>query len=364
MKIDSENIEALIVDYFDGSLNEQQSKELERTVAQNPEFRQLFNEYRSAVDCRVGETPAGSIDQDFARELKRTSDFDDDQTPYFDRLAVLVTEDIATEAERDQYNQMVLESDENLRSAYLYSKCKIISNNDLQCPYKQQLKHSRIRPLWYAMAAAAAVSAFFFAFRVLYTPQYNIDAAYLSGGIATTFSGRESVLPQNSLYQDVQTNSEYVNNAIFNNTKVNNAEAAVAQNERHTAEQPKSDYVAAVEETPQTAVQLSPVQEDSSPLNISLASVDEPLIDYPDETMQQVSVDWESIEQSDDDGQRVSMDFIGSQGIAELRESKERVVSRFRERRNPKICFSYDDEGKKDGVSLLIGGREVRVWSR
>ena len=80
--------------------------------------------------------------------------------------------------------------------------------------------------------------------------------------------------------------------------------------------------------------------------------------------MEPLQIDWENVSDADSDNQRISMDFIGEQGIAELREGKERVVHRFRERRNPKICVSYDDDGKKDGVSLLIGGRELRVWSR
>ena len=341
MKIDSENIEALIVDYFDGSLNPQQSQELQRAIAHNPEFRELFNEYRSAMDCRVGETTSEALEPKFANELKRTSDFNDDETPYFDRLAVLVNENIATESERDQYNQMVLESDENLRSAILYSKCKIQSNKDLQCPYKQQLKHSRIRPLWYAMAAAAAVSAFFFGIRVLNAPDYNIDAAYQAGAISANFSGRQVSVTDASTYEI----------APIKSTKPNYVNVV----EPHQSQK---------EPLPVQKVELLPVEEVAVPLEISVATSENPLINYPDETMEPLQIDWENVSDADSDNQRISMDFIGEQGIAELREGKERVVHRFRERRNPKICVSYDDDGKKDGVSLLIGGRELRVWSR
>lgn len=345
MKINSENIEALIVDYFDGALNEQQSKELERAVAQNAEFRGLFDEYRSAFDCTVGDTKDTSIQAEFAMELKHTSDFDEMDTPFFDRLAVLVTEGIATEAEKCEYNNLVLNNDANLSSAVLYSNCKILDNKDIQCPYKQTLKHSRIRPLWYAMAAAAAVSAFFFMFRMMYAPAYNIDSAVISGNIALDFNGRD-------VYAAVD------NNIIEDEPKTD-----------HSSVLPKmSNTIAHTDETntymAQPLTQPSINQIDTIKSEMVVASIDEQLITYPEETMLPVAVDWDAMNQSDRNGQVISMDFIGEQGIADIKDDAERIRNRWNQRRNPKICVSYDEDGKKDGISLLIGNKEVRVWSR
>ena len=345
MKINSENIEALIVDYFDGALNVQQSSELEHAIAQNADFRQLFDEYRSAMDAEIEENATETIDPGFAEELKHTSDFDDMSTPYFDRLAVLVTEDIATKAERNEYSRLVLSNDANLSAAALYSNCKIQDNNDIRCPYKQTLKHSRIRPLWYALAAAAAVSAFFFMARAIYAPQFNINASQMSGEIALDFNGREVSEPQ----------------LIDAPTTI----VPEQSTSRHSTYPPSKPSLADSEK-PKMDLPVQPIikQEDTLDFEICLANIRQSVISYPEEKMQPVVVDWSSIDQSDDYGPQVSVDFIGEQGFAELKEETMNLRRRLKERQNPKICFSHDENGRKDGVSLLIGNKELRVWSR
>lgn len=348
MKINSENIEALIVDYFDGFLNDQQSSELLRAVAQNAEFSQLFNEYRSAMDCRVGETLSENINPEFAETLKQTSDFNDMDTPYFDRLAVLVAEGIATKAEQDEYNQMLLQDDTKLHAAVLYSYCKIEQNKDLQCPYKNNLKHSQIRPLRYAIAAAAAVLAFFLMFRVIYSPQYSIELAQQSGEIAKNYTGRNVYVADDYMVADVSTPSKpqfiashlpNTDNSQFEAIEYNNVE-------------------------PQSSIALPLTQEDTSISDVCVVADLDHKINYPEDNLQPINIDWESIEQLDHNGLAISMDFIGEQGIADFKEDKDRVRRRLNERRNPKICVSYDEDGRRDGVSLLIGNRELRVWSR
>ena len=348
MKITSDNIEALIVDYFDGTLNEQQSRELERAVAQNSEFSQMFNEYRSALECTVEEGLSDTIDPEFAEELKQTSDFNEMDTPYFDRLAVLVTEGIATKAEQEVYNQMILHDDSRLHSAVLYSYCKIKPNKDLLCPYKNNLKHSQIRPLMYAFAAAAAVLAFFLMFRVMYSPEYSICAAQQSGAIALNFSGRNAQVADNSVVAHVETASPQ----------------QVAYSKLPKAEHSQPDAVALSDPEPEPAIPPSLQQDDSLNADIRLASVSQQKISYPEEDLQPVTIDWESIEESDDNGLAISIDFIGEQGIADFKEDKARIHRRLTERHSPKICVSYGEDGKKEGVSLLIGNRELKVWSR
>lgn|GEM_PF-6921012 len=358
MKINSENIEALIVDYFDGALNEQQSKELERAMAQNAEYRQLFNEYRAAMDCTVGEDDTLSAPSDLVEDMKHTSDFDDKEFPFFDRLAVLVTEGIATETEQKEYNDMVLSDDSNLSSAVLYSHCKIQDDNNIRCPYKQTLKHSRIRPLWYALAAAAAVSAIFFAVRVIYAPAYDIDAALISGDIAMNFSGREVQTISEPLQTDEPT---IIPQQKTDAPSRNSSNSTTAESDNVEPSLPDELSLPAKHSLPE---EPSENQYYISQSDIQLASADIPSVAYPTETMLPVAVDWDALDQSYGDGQGISIDFIGESGLANLKEDREQLRRRWRERQNPKICVSYDDEGKKDAISLLIGNKELRVWSR
>ncbi len=350
MKINSENIEALIVDYFDGALNVLQSLELEHAIAQNAAFRQLFDEYRSAIDAEIEKNASMTIDPEFAEKLKHTSDFDDMSTPYFDRLAVLVTEGIATKSERDEYCRLVLNNDVNLSSAVLYSNCKIQDNKDLQCPYKQTLKRSRIRPLWYALAAAAAVSAFFFMARVFYAPQFDIKSSQMSGVIALEFNSCEVSEPQLTDTPNIIITAQ---------------STSQQSTSRQIKYQPTNQSLANSEKT-DIALSAHQVlkQEDTIDFEICLANIHQSVISYSEETLQPIFVDRSSIDQSDNYRPHVSVDFIGEQGFAELKEETISLRRRFKERQNPKICFSHDENGRKDGVSLLIGNRELRVWSR
>ena len=348
MNINSDNIEALIVDYFDGTLNEQQSRELDRAIALNPKFRQLFNEYQSALDCTVGEGLPVTIDPEFAEELKQTSDFNEIDTPYFDRLAVLVSECIATKAEQEEYNQMILQDDSKLQSAVLYSYCKIKPNKDLQCPYKNNLKRSQIRPLRSAFAAAAAVLAFLLMCRVVYFSECSIDLARLSGTISVNFAGRNVQVVDNYLFENIE------NSTPKHMTYANLPYAVHSQ----------SDAVRLHDPEPQSTISPTLQHDDSLIADLCIASVSESKISYPEDILQPITIDWKSIEELDNNGLAISIDFIGEQGIADFKEDKARIHRRINERRSPKICVSYDEDGKKDGVSLLIGNRELKVWSR
>ncbi len=100
------------------------------------------------------------LPQNFINNMKHTSDFDDMSVPYFDRLAVLVMEGIATDEERAEYAKLLSVSEKNQESASIYSKCRLRPDATIQMPDAQGLKRRpRILPLFWKISSAAAVLA-------------------------------------------------------------------------------------------------------------------------------------------------------------------------------------------------------------
>lgn len=115
------------------------------------------------TDFDTDESPR--LPMDFVNNMKHTSDFDDMSVPYFDRLAVLVMEDIATPEERAEYAKLLSVSEKNQESASIYSKCRLRPDATIQMPDAQGLKRQgRVIPLvWKICVAAAAVAVGCFA---------------------------------------------------------------------------------------------------------------------------------------------------------------------------------------------------------
>lgn len=353
MKVTAENIEALIVDYIDGALSKEVAAEVDRFVELNPEYAEMLSDYSEmcgvvSVDVSKNET----LDSGVKNSLKHTSDFDDLSEPYFNRLAVLVTENIAQPHESAEYEKMLLENDDNIRSAALFSKCKIQDNNDIHYPFKQTLKrNAKVRRIWYY---AAAVAALFFALLAIKLWTNN-----------------------EILINTMATSSRVVVDKVFvadNKVDVQD-ELAIPASESKPVNPIDSQIVAQPISSPiESQLISSPIESQT------IATIEQPIvfdsldiarikIDYAEltadaDSMSFVPVDYAQI---DDDDFQIDADnntFIGERGVSEIRRLSGLFHRRSKERNNPKICFSYDDEGKKDGMSLLIGGREVRVWSR
>lgn len=330
MKVTAENIEALIVDYIDGALSKEIAAEVDRFVELNPEYAQMLSDYAQMCGVSVDVSKHEALDSGVKNNLKHTSDFDDLSVPYFNRLAVLVTENIAQPHESAEFENMLLESDDNIRSAALFSKCKIQDNNDIPYPFKEQLKrNAKVRSLWYYAASVAAILFALLAIKPLINNEILINTMAMSGRVEV----------DNRFVADI------------------NIDVLI----------PVSSHIGA--QPSNSPIELQPVATIDEPIVFDSLDIARIKIDYVELTVDADSMSFVTVDyaQIDDDEFEIDADnntFIGERGVSEIRRLSGWFHRRNKERNNPKICFSYDDEGKKDGMSLLIGGREVRVWSR
>ena len=151
-----DNYEEYFLDYCEGNLDAEGRREVMSFVKAHPYLREELEEFAGCpvlddeTDMAV-ETPANLADS-----LRHTSDYDEPDVPYFDRLAVLNLEKIATPAEQLEYSRMKYESIECNRVAKLYSKT-ILPAEQIECPDKRRMM---VFPIWRRLipyAAAAAV---------------------------------------------------------------------------------------------------------------------------------------------------------------------------------------------------------------
>jgi len=151
-----DNYEEYFLDYCEGNLDAEGRREVMSFVKAHPYLREELEEFAGCpvlddeTDKAV-ETPANLADS-----LRHTSDYDEPDVPYFDRLAVLNLEKIATPAEQLEYSRMKYESIECSRVAKLYSKT-ILPAEQIECPDKRRMM---VFPIWRRLipyAAAAAV---------------------------------------------------------------------------------------------------------------------------------------------------------------------------------------------------------------
>ena len=346
MKVTLENIEELIVDYVDGTLSKEVAAEVDRFVAQHPEYADLLNDYTEACGITDDAVCGESLNDDVKDNMKHTLDFDEMDVPYFDRLAVLVTEKIATSDESAEFEKMLLENDANIKSAALYSKCNIKINNYIEYPSKQQLKHhAGVRKIWYYAAAVAAAIIMLLMIKPLINNDIMIDAAAMHSGYDVKNKPVVSLI-------ETQNVSSPVEPQIVASTEESQSVSSPV------VSQPISDPI-----LPQNDDENIP-QNDNENIDIARLVSDYSIAFVHKDSMNFVSVDYAEIK---DESLFIDADnftFIGERRVGEAHRLAGLFHRRNKERNNPKICFSYDDEGKKDGMSLLIGGREVRVWSR
>lgn len=153
--ITTENYEEYFLDYCEGTLDAEGRREVHCFLNAHPEYRAELEDYLGSpvlddeTDTKV-DIPAGLADS-----LKHTSDYDEPDVPYFERLAVLNIEHIATPAEQLQYSRMKYESEECDRVAKLYSKT-ILPAEQIECPDKRRMM---VFPIWRRLAPYAAAAA-------------------------------------------------------------------------------------------------------------------------------------------------------------------------------------------------------------
>lgn len=157
-----ENYEEYFLDYCEGHLNDTQRNEVHKFLGVHPELRAELEDFLGSPILSDDDTEV-VVPSELADSLRHTSDYDEADVPYFDRLAVLNLEKIATPAEQLEYGRMKYESEECSRIAKIYSKT-VLTPEEIEYPDKRRLM---IFPIWrkivpYAAAAAVAGLAVLF----------------------------------------------------------------------------------------------------------------------------------------------------------------------------------------------------------
>ena len=149
-----DNYEEYFLDYCEGNLDEAKRREVHCFLNAHPEYRAELEDFLGSPV--LDEDTDIAVPANLADSLRHTSDYDEPDVPYFDRLAVLNLEHVATPAEQLAYSRMKYESEECDRVAKLYSKT-ILPAEQIECPDKRRMMVFPIWRKWATYAAAAAV---------------------------------------------------------------------------------------------------------------------------------------------------------------------------------------------------------------
>ena len=149
-----DNYEEYFLDYCEGNLDEAKRREVHCFLNAHPEYRAELEDFLGSPV--LDEDTDIAVPANLADSLRHTSDYDEPDVPYFDRLAVLNLEHVATPAEQLAYSRMKYESEECNRVAKLYSKT-ILPAEQIECPDKRRMMVFPIWRKWATYAAAAAV---------------------------------------------------------------------------------------------------------------------------------------------------------------------------------------------------------------
>lgn len=152
--ITTDNYEEYFLDYCEGNLDEAKRREVHCFLNAHPEYRAELEDFLGSPV--LDEDTDIAVPANLADSLRHTSDYDEPDVPYFDRLAVLNLEHVATPAEQLAYSRMKYESEECNRVAKLYSKT-ILPAEQIECPDKRRMMVFPIWRKWATYAAAAAV---------------------------------------------------------------------------------------------------------------------------------------------------------------------------------------------------------------
>ncbi len=151
--ITTDNYEEYFLDYCEGNLDEAKRREVHCFLNAHPEYRAELEDFLGSPV--LDEDTDIAVPANLADSLRHTSDYDEPDVPYFDRLAVLNLEHVATPAEQLAYSRMKYESEECDRVAKLYSKT-ILPAEQIECPDKRRMM---VFPIWRRLAPYAAAAA-------------------------------------------------------------------------------------------------------------------------------------------------------------------------------------------------------------
>ncbi len=158
--INTENYEEYFLDYFEGNLSDEKRREVLTFVTLHPELKAELEDFAGSPIVMPDEKELTATDKE---TMYHTSDYDDKEVPYFERLAVLNIENIATSDEQQKYQELITKNKENRKIAKQYTNC-ILQPENIEYPEKRKLL---VVPMWKKIvtyAAAASVAALIFGF--------------------------------------------------------------------------------------------------------------------------------------------------------------------------------------------------------
>lgn len=150
MKVNKENIEEYLLDYSEGSLSQEDKKQVEVFLKKNPQYREMLE---GISEFRLD---AGNVVFEKKDSLKHTLEFDYPEFKYSDRLAVSVLEGLATKEEQAEYQKLISENKALKKDAALYSTTKLQADTNIVYNKKNGLKHFAF-VTWQRVASVAAV---------------------------------------------------------------------------------------------------------------------------------------------------------------------------------------------------------------
>ena len=153
MKVNKENIEEYLLDYSEGSLSQEDKKQVEVFLKKNPQYREMLE---GISEFRLD---AGNVVFEKKDSLKHTLEFDYPEFKYSDRLAVSVLEGLATKEEQTEYQKLISESVSFKKDVALYSRTKLQADSQIVYENKNGLKHFAFVFWRYAAAVAAVLIA-------------------------------------------------------------------------------------------------------------------------------------------------------------------------------------------------------------
>lgn len=156
MTINRQNYEHFTIDYIDGKLSPELTKEFMAFLSQNPD---IARELEGLADIKLMPTP---VTMPFAKEtLKRSTELTEYGITEANYLCIAELENDLTAQEFMQLNELKKNHPAIARLAILYSKTKLVANTTEVFTRKASLKHARIAPtlsrIAYATASIAAV---------------------------------------------------------------------------------------------------------------------------------------------------------------------------------------------------------------
>jgi hypothetical protein len=219
MSISEYNYEAYFLDYHEGKLDAEASRELMDFLERHPELKQEFESFE-AVSLNDADE---EIKFDNKESLKKSVDGINAST--FDEFAVQYVEGTLNSSATAEFIAFVKQHPKFESELALYQKTKLVADNNIVFENKESLKkYSRRRPVaWYYWSAAASAAIIVGAYFSLKTNKFhsstnivatrkNIDTTH--NNITPIQGNNIAVSPANTLKTNPKNNSSSTNSSL------------------------------------------------------------------------------------------------------------------------------------------------------